>query len=56
MEIIGIFNKLEDFKAWWLRTDDEEDPEDPHAEAKKRLVRIRHISIPRLTGYQLKGA
>lgn len=38
MDIIALFENLEDFKNWWKRSEAEDDPTEPHAEAKKRLV------------------
>jgi uncharacterized protein Usg len=37
MEIIGLFNTLADFKAWWQASPDG-DLSDLHAVADKRLV------------------
>ncbi len=53
MEIIGLFDSLDDFKAWWQRPSHEhdDDPADPHADAKKRLVRLPlHTRACRVVG------
>jgi len=54
MEIIGLFDSLDDFKAWWQRPShehDDDDPADPHADAKKRLVRLPlHTRACRVVG------